>query len=148
MEKFTPQANNFKLPQAVTALTILTSVYIMSTLVFHGGEEVLYFIQLSATNKPMISKIETKSVTKKDFHIYLLCSVCLPRLLVGGSSQGGGYTFTASFISFCLRRNKMSHKKGQTSSRMFFSEFGSQQKLGGKAHQILYRNLFLPTRRY
>ena len=49
----------------------------MSTLVLHGGEEVLYFIQLSATNEPMISKIERKSVAKKDFHIYLLCSVCL-----------------------------------------------------------------------
>ena len=47
----------------------------MSTLVFQGGEEVLYFKQLSATNEPMTSKIERKSVAKKDFHIFLLCSV-------------------------------------------------------------------------
>ena len=109
----------------------------MSTLVLHGGEEVLYFIQLSATNEPMISKIERKSVAKKDFHIYLLCSVCLPRLLVGGSSQGGGYTLTAHFISFCLRRNKMSHKKGQTSRGCSSKNLEANKKW-----------MFLPTRSY
>ena len=37
----------------------------MSTLVFQGGEEVLYSKQLPATIENMISKIERKSVAKK-----------------------------------------------------------------------------------